>query len=54
MKAKYIRGLVDVIEVSDRSEIATANRQPEIDRLFTSKRPLLDNLLLSNVIGTLS
>lgn len=54
MKAKYIPGLVDVIEISDRNEIAAANRQPEIDRQFTSRRPLLNGLLLSNVIGVLS
>ena len=54
MKAKRIPGLIDVIEVSDPNEIKAANQQSEIDRQFTSKLPLLNGLLLSNVLGTLS
>jgi hypothetical protein len=54
MKAKRIPGLIDVIEVSDLSEIKAANQQREIDRQFTSKLPLLNGLLLSNVLGVLS
>lgn len=54
MKAKRVSGLIDLIEVSDLSEIKAANQQPEIDRQFTSRLPLLNGLLLSNVLGTLS
>jgi hypothetical protein len=54
MKAKRIPGLIDVIEVTDLSEIKAANQQREIDRQFTWKLPLLNGLLLSNVLGTLS
>src|SRR6202789_4521886 len=54
MKTKRIPGLIDVIEVSDLSEIKAANQQREIDRQFTSKLPLLNGLLLSNVLGALS
>src|ERR1700689_971280 len=54
MKAKRIPGLIDVIEVSDLSEIKAANQQREIDPQFTWKLPLLNGLLLSNVLGILS
>ena len=54
MKAKCVRGLIDVIEVSDLGEIMAANQQREIDRQFTSRLPLLNGLLLSNIIGILS
>jgi hypothetical protein len=54
MKPKRILGLIDTIEVSDLSEIKAANQQPEIDRQFTSRLPLLNGLLLGNVLGTLS
>src|SRR3984957_16176695 len=54
MKAKRIPGLIDVIEVSDLSEIKAANQHREIDRQFSWKFPLLNGLLLSNVLGTLS
>jgi hypothetical protein len=53
MKAKRIPGLIDVMEVSDLSEIKAVNQRPEIDRQFTSRLPLLNGLLLSNVLGTL-
>ena len=54
MKAKRIPGLIDVIEVSDLSEIKAANQQREIDRQFSWRLPLFNGLLLSNVLGTLS
>ena len=54
MKAKRIPGLIDVIEVSDLSEIKAANQHREIDRQFSWRLPLLNGLLLSNVLGTLS
>jgi hypothetical protein len=53
MKAKRIPGMIDVMEVSDLSEIEAANQRPEIDRQFTSRLPLLNGLLLNNVLGTL-
>jgi hypothetical protein len=54
MKSKRIPGLIDVIEVNDLSEIKIAERQSEIDRQFTSRLPLLNGLLLRNLLGTLS
>src|SRR3984885_7408420 len=54
MKAKRIPGLIDVIEVSDLSEIKAANQHREINRQFSWKLPILNGLLLSNVLGTLS
>jgi hypothetical protein len=54
MRTKRIPGLVDVIEVSDLSEINATNQRPEIDRQFTARLPLLNGLLLGTVLGTLS
>jgi hypothetical protein len=54
MKAKRIPGLLDVIEMSEISEIEAVNQQPEIDRQYTSRLPLLNGLLLSNIVGILS
>jgi hypothetical protein len=54
MKAKRVPGLIDMIEVSDLSEIKAANQHRDIDREFSWKLPLLNGLLLSNILGTLS
>ena len=54
MKAKRVPGLIDLIEVSDLGEIKAANQHREIDRQFSWRLPLLNGLLLSNVLGTLS
>ncbi len=54
MNHKRIAGLVDVIEISDRSEIDAANARPEIDRKLTLTFPLLNGLLLSKLTGILS
>jgi hypothetical protein len=54
MKAKRIPGLIDVIEVSDPSEIKAVNEQREIDREFRWKLPLLNGLLLRGALRTLS
>lgn len=54
MKAKRIPGLLHVIEASDLNEIQAVNEQPEIDRQFSSKIPLLNGLLLGKILGVLS
>jgi hypothetical protein len=54
MKAKRVPGLIDLIEVSDLGEIKAANQHRDIDRQFSWRLPLLNGLLLSNVLGTLS
>jgi len=54
MNSKYVTGLVDVIEISDKDEIRAANERPEIDRKFTLRFPLLNGLLLRNLLGILS
>lgn len=54
MKAKRVPGLIDMIEVTDLSEIKAANQHRDIDREFSWKLPLLNGLLLSNILGTLS
>ena len=54
MKANRIPGLLNVIETSDLNEIKAVNEQPEIDRQFSSKLPILNGLLLSNLLATLS
>jgi len=54
MKANRIPGLLNVIETSDVNEIRAVNERPEIDRQFSSRLPLLNGLLLSNLLATLS
>jgi len=54
MKASRIPGLLDVIEASDLNEIKAVSERPEIDRQFSSRLPLLNGLLLSNLLATLS
>lgn len=54
MKQKHIAGLLDVIEVSDSSQIAIANQRPDIDRDLTFRMPLLNGLLLRHLLGILS
>ena len=54
MNAKHMVGLVDVIEISDKDEIKKANERPEIDRKFTLRFPVLNGLLLSNLLEILS
>ena len=54
MMAKRIPGLLDVIEASDLNEIQAVNEQQDVDRQFSSRLPLLNGLLLSNLLGVLS
>jgi hypothetical protein len=54
MKRKRISGIIDVIECSDPGEIAAAIADPAIDRQFSSRLPLVNHLLLHNVLGILS
>ncbi|UWZ85175.1 hypothetical protein [Occallatibacter riparius] len=54
MKAKRIPGLLRVIEASELNEIRAVNEQPEVDRQFSSRTPLLNGLLLSKLLGVLS
>jgi hypothetical protein len=54
MKPHRIRGLFDVIEASYLNEIQTVNEQPDVDRQFSSRLPLLNGLLLWNLLGVLS
>lgn len=54
MKPHRIPGLLDVIEASDLNEIQTVNEQPDVDRQFSSRLPLLNGLLLGNLLGVLS
>jgi hypothetical protein len=54
MKVNRIPGLVDVIEVNEIREITWANQQNAIDRQLTSGLPMLNGLLINNLVGILS
>jgi hypothetical protein len=54
MKRKRIPGIIDIVEISDLHEIDAAITDPVIDRRFSSNFPLINRLLIRNLLGILS
>jgi hypothetical protein len=54
MEKREIRGLVDVIKVSDPGEIRALTSDARIDRKFAGNTPLLNGLLIRKVLSALS
>ena len=54
MKNREIRGLVDVIKVTDPDEIRDLTSDLRVDREFSARTPLLNGLLIRKVLNALS